>query len=285
MVLSKVGDGIAVNSHSVVTYFGFRYFQQIGQVPVNCVSINDDAVLREYHNIMIPKAIAYSAGCLDYFFRGKLDVKVWRRPGQHVLRIAVANSFFTGGPLVGGKFELYWDDAAGNRTKITEWANTTLPASDPFNRSLEDYSMWSFNKPPGLTAKSFLVVYKGTINASPTAAADPVDQNIAIAVGRFNPPIGDYEPASVEFSGVLLGPDTTSYPINAVFPLEEWGVLVDIDQFPVILTAYNHRFRSPEFEVSYTYEDNDGETQTRHSTLHLQMRRGFHGGYSGCRSS
>jgi hypothetical protein len=210
---------------------------------------------------MLPNAIQYSAGCLDYFFRGDIRVTTWRRPGESILHLAVAN--WSGGPLVGGKFELFWDDAAGTRTKITEWANTTLPSwnlsGDPTNHV---YSMTTFEKPPGLSAKSFLVVYKGTINANPTAAADPVDQGIAVTAVRFDPPTMIYRPSSIEFSGVQPGPRTSSYPLNVSFPLTEIVPEYIDPNEPPTLTSY--LFRSPPFETTYTYDDADGVSQTAH---------------------
>ena len=111
-------------------------------------------------------------------------------------------------------------------------------------------------------ARSFLVVYRGTINANATAPADPVDQNIAIAAVRFNPPIHCYEPTAIAVSGVAPGPRTTSFPINASFALTEVAPqYVDANEPPIGYASW-YSFRSGEFEMTYEYEDQDGVTHT-----------------------
>ena len=263
LTFAKTSDGISMENHCTLTYFGFEAAKRLGSYTTLGLSINDDLVLQNYHEVMLPKAIAYSAGCLDYFFRGKLGVLVWRKPGEHVFKLAVSNT--SGGPLVGGKFELYWDDAAGNRTKIKEWPNALLPSWNTGDPATHVYSIAAFDKPPGLAARSFLVVYQGTINATATAPADPVDQGMAVAAVRFAPPLHCYEPASIAFSGVAPGPRTTSFPLNASFALTEVvPEQIDPSEPPTGLPWYS--FKSGEFAVTYEYEDQDGVTQTGNST-------------------
>ena len=140
------------------------------------MTINDPEVLQDYHDIMIPKAIEYSAGILDYFFRGKLEVVsvVWNST-QYT--ITVRNQ--SGQELVtGGKFTV-WKDDAGNRSPVG--SVVTL------NQNVADGTTWQFNFPgPQVTTTTkFIVVYQGTIGLTGGQASDPVDQNIAIAAKQF----------------------------------------------------------------------------------------------------
>lgn len=68
--ITKVADGVRDYFLSRINYLGARRFRGLAG-PAFC-TINDPVVLRDYHNWMIPKAIEYSAGLLDYFFRGRL---------------------------------------------------------------------------------------------------------------------------------------------------------------------------------------------------------------------
>src|SRR5690606_22286265 len=72
--IKKHTDGVVVDNHSVLLHLGTytpnrRSNRQIARV---ASTIKDDKVLENYHAILIPKAIEYSAGILDYFFRGNL---------------------------------------------------------------------------------------------------------------------------------------------------------------------------------------------------------------------
>ena len=218
--LAKVADGIPVAKHAVLSYTAVKSLQKVGKIKIG-ISIKDDKVLEEYHSIMLPNAIQYSAGCLDYFFRGSIGIDVWRWTGEPDFRVAVSNSGT--GPLVGGKFELFWDDAAGVRTKIMEWGNTRLPAANETATPAQRHSTRTFTKPPGFQAKSFTVVYKGTINVTKNPPADDlVDQDIAIAAARCSFPMGECVPSTVAFSDVIPGADT-AYPLNGSYGLHEEG--------------------------------------------------------------
>ena len=91
LTFAKTSDGISMENHCTLTYFGFEAAKILGSYTTLGLSINDDLVLQNYHEVMLPKAIAYSAGCLDYFFRGNMRVLVWRRPGEGIFRLTVAN--------------------------------------------------------------------------------------------------------------------------------------------------------------------------------------------------
>ena len=68
--LNKTGDGVTFPDHSRFDYFGAK-FPHFGMI-----TINDYNVLSNYHNVFIPKAVKYSAGLLDYFFRGTMSVSL-----------------------------------------------------------------------------------------------------------------------------------------------------------------------------------------------------------------
>jgi hypothetical protein len=156
-------------------------------------TINDPNVLDDYHAILIPKAIKYSAGILDYFFRGRIEVVdvVWNAT-QYT--ITIRNQ--SGQELAsGGKFFVLKDDANGNRSFVTSQSGVSL------TQNVADNGTWQFNFPgPEVTTPTkFIVVYQGTVGAASGPDSDPVDLGLAIAAKQFT--LGGFDcgntPASV----------------------------------------------------------------------------------------
>jgi hypothetical protein len=173
--LNKTGDGVTYPDQSRFDYFGakFPYFGML--------TINDNNVLSNYHNIFIPKAVQYSAGLLDYFFRGGLHVCVGCAEMEGVsadFGLEIINT--SGQDLKGGAFHLFYDDAYGVRSEITgsDFINTYSGALAA-NGSIEA----EFNDPGD--AVSYLLVYQGTIGTTSGVASDPVDADIAITAQPF----------------------------------------------------------------------------------------------------
>src|SRR5207244_8146119 len=63
--LAKTGDGITYNHIARVNYLGVKV---PGLTGAPYCTIDDENVLKDYHDKLIPKAVEYSAGLLDYFF-------------------------------------------------------------------------------------------------------------------------------------------------------------------------------------------------------------------------
>lgn len=85
------------------------------------------------HDFLIPRAVAYSAGMINYFFRGKIDlVPDDTNPGTHLIKNL-------GSEPMTGDFRLYYDydDAnagtVNNRTLLIERLNISIPANGQVN--------------------------------------------------------------------------------------------------------------------------------------------------------
>lgn len=63
-----------------------------------------------------PRAVGYSAGLLNYFFRGKLGVEETGVTPSGEVEITITN--LSEEPLVDGVFELYYDNENGERIKL-----------------------------------------------------------------------------------------------------------------------------------------------------------------------
>ena len=177
LYVSKTGEGISVTHHSAINYLGRMAMSKgYGEVPSVSIGIDDDEVLKEYHSILIPRAVSYSAGALDYFFRGKLDIRLRWNAASGNYKLDVTN--LSSQPLNGGSFELYSEMESGIRSLVSwstnPWAGSTLAS----NATLSGFEFQA----AGGSVVSYTVVYKGTIGEY---GDDPVDQGLAIASKRF----------------------------------------------------------------------------------------------------
>jgi hypothetical protein len=76
--------------------------------------------------LLIPRAVGYSAGLINYFFRG--DIEMYEdsdRPGTYVV-------FNKGNELLTGTFGLYYDDVSDNRVLLNTWT-LSIPAGGKVN--------------------------------------------------------------------------------------------------------------------------------------------------------
>jgi hypothetical protein len=178
LYIDKTGAGIIVSNHSALHYFAVKHSPKMSSPEMGVgLTINDPNVLQEYHSILIPKAIEYSAGILDYFFRGKLDVAVG--PGSTAETVGLQITNKSGSKLLGGAFKLYWDNASSNRTELPDSEFTTT-----YSGSLDDGATTTAEFTNHTGAVQYILVYQGTIGASNSTPHDPVDANIAIAAAR-----------------------------------------------------------------------------------------------------
>jgi hypothetical protein len=190
--LNKVAEGIKVPHHSVLGYLDVTAMTspQSFEIRRNLYTptINDDAVLKDYHAILIPKAIEYSAGILDYFFRGKIDgsAPVWSSASSQYT-VLVKN--LSGESFKGGEFTLWNDDANGNRSQV----GSAFALSGVMQNN--DVLQITFNSAE-IAAPKFMLVYKGSIGLTGGNPSDSVDENIAIAAKKlgfhssFESPLG-----------------------------------------------------------------------------------------------
>ncbi len=102
-----------------------------GQGPVFSLNrFNFDAA----HKLLIPRAVGYSAGLINYFFRGKLDFVPNPTDGSKYL---IKN---LGTENMNGTFGIYYDGIDGKRHLATrsdgtalKWASVSLSAGDAFS--------------------------------------------------------------------------------------------------------------------------------------------------------
>ncbi|MGH7741104.1 MAG: hypothetical protein ACRENS_03690 [Candidatus Eiseniibacteriota bacterium] len=113
----------------------------------------DDVTFDTYASRLLPRAAGYSAGMLNYFFRGQFDTEIhWLEDSQQY-RIKITNR--SGEVLQNGSWSLYQDDESGARVQI--------PASFSYSGTLSDSD--SFYCDFSATARDgpYTLVFQGTL--------------------------------------------------------------------------------------------------------------------------
>ena len=186
--IDKTGDGITFSNHSVLSYLGAYALGGLSGRRANpsprmnqvSVSIHDNNVLQAYHDRLIPKAVEYSTGILDYFFRGTISATVI---GYDTNLMQYTNLIVntSGQDFYGGAFSIYEDDTSSLRAFVTQtnFSGKTLPSSNSLVMTFPG---------PLSSFTNLLLVYQGTIGiANGNSAQDPVDAGIGIASSRVLP--------------------------------------------------------------------------------------------------
>jgi hypothetical protein len=178
LYISKTNAGVPVTYHSALSYLIAEHPGKGGGLPV--VTIADDNVLSNYHSIFIPKAVKYSAGLLDYYFRGTLSSStIGYNSGTSQFTNLVVNTSPCGQDFGPGTYYLF-QDTNDIRSLLTQ---TTLSTNLPNTGSFAMTFPGSIPEPTNL-----VLVYQGTIGvANGSTALDPVDAGIAIAAKSFTP--------------------------------------------------------------------------------------------------
>lgn len=128
--------------------------------------------------ILFPRAIAYSVGLIDYFFRGRLRLEAYSVMGNSV-QIVVRNvsaAEFALGEMPGAsgeEFSIYYDAADGERRRLA------LQGDDLDGNVLAyaETASFSFGLPADLDTSlehPFVLVFNGRIGNEPGIAAVPV---------------------------------------------------------------------------------------------------------------
>ena len=131
---------------------GFFVPQGFSLNALNAVSIGE---------LTIPRAVGYSAGLLDYFFRGKLDVDLLE-DSEDPLLLRLVGTNGSEEPLIDGTLKLYADNPEGQRVEAGALDSTTISnvAKDQPLPALR------FQAPEG--TERFVAVYEGTLGEEKT---------------------------------------------------------------------------------------------------------------------
>jgi hypothetical protein len=182
--ISKTGAGVPVMFHSALTYFAVKHPPRLNTPAMGVgLTIRDDNVLSNYHAIFIPKAVKYSAGLIDYYFRGDISGQITDYDTNTMLyTVSIQNTSSTN--FGGGTFYFY--QRATNGMQTFDWSTNLIQILS--GNVLSAGGSITVKVPGPLpTNGQFVCIYQGNIGADASGSAlDPVDKNIAIAATTFN---------------------------------------------------------------------------------------------------
>jgi hypothetical protein len=143
----KVGGGEPVKHFTTAS----RLYAYLLDDPSPSLQGFDDRCYKDYADLLIPRAVGYSAALINYFFRGKLDMVA--DSGQYVIKNESAEA-------MSGAFRLYYDDKYDMRKQVpaAEW-NLNIPANG--QSSPVTFTAPSDAKEPG----KYMLVFLGTHGA------------------------------------------------------------------------------------------------------------------------
>jgi len=162
LYLDKVGDGETITNFLRAGYLTGDFIDKAPPgTPIRLVLQLDDEVYASYAAKLLPRALGYSAGLLDYFFRGRLDVDlVDSNSGLQLTGINASPE-----PLDGGTLAVYADDTRGLRVVASDMVATgRVEAGAPLPAV-------AVTPPEG--AERFVAVYKGLLGEERPAGALP----------------------------------------------------------------------------------------------------------------
>lgn len=152
--------------------------------------------------LLIPRAVAYSAGFIDYFFRGRLEIDNVSDTDTELL-IQVRNVSGEKNPLKNGTFTLYYDALDGTRKRldITQNATISVLPHDGYlvlTAQKPKLSEVDLNKENPLT-----LVFKGTIGEEEAVAGVVLERPLSgfIVTPNYTPADGVSGPRHIYFEG------------------------------------------------------------------------------------
>jgi hypothetical protein len=128
--------------------------------------ILDDKVYEDYAARLIPRAVGYSAGLLNYFFRSNFDFKVdesGNDPSKRLLTISIPPELTA--ETMDGTFTLYAEDNDGLRSAVVGATITTALFRGGFVQAI-------FTPVSGVRA--YVLVFRGTLGNEPDAVTGKV---------------------------------------------------------------------------------------------------------------
>lgn len=130
---------------------------------------------KDYSEILIPKAVSYVSGLMEYFFRGRIAVLKDGGDGFRIKNMSAE-------PLNNGSFEIFYDSTNRARNKL---ASYTIPANTPVSSGGVTENI-TFNKPAdNINQDRYVVVYKGRLGEEDNAVIGKVvKKNILFVSNR-----------------------------------------------------------------------------------------------------
>jgi len=158
--LSKTTDGLTIEHFLKPTYFTLllESLPEYEERLLFKTFIIDDACARNYAELLVPRAIGYSAGLLDYFFRGRIDVQKDENGSGYIISNESDEE-------MDGVFELYYDKGNEERRLIWSALRSLGPAGSGSDETGLAFSIPTDAGTPG----RYILVFRGRLGNEPGA--------------------------------------------------------------------------------------------------------------------
>jgi Tol biopolymer transport system component len=158
--ISKVSDGETVDHFVKASIYSGLIYSVSGEGSLFYSSFyRDEKCHEDYATKLIPRAVGYSAGLLDYFFRGDLEVTSTSNGIKVKNKSTETMSSYTdsNGKTI-GSISIYYDDKNNNRHLLATYELSTSLATD------EETPAISYTPPSdNTTTGRYIVVFKGKL--------------------------------------------------------------------------------------------------------------------------
>ncbi len=207
--VKKVGSGDTINHLAITSWlypFRITYFPQYTEyLPVGL----DEECYKEYAQKLIPRAVGYSAGLLDYFFRGDLDLIEDTVTGSGYVIVNNTEEDMN------GAFEIYYDDI--NDMRKLFWTGTF--ALGTLSSGNNESTNITFTPPSDAKEEGkYILVFKGRLGNEDNAVAGKVINNAIYLI------VIPVDPSTRE----MLGKQFYSRSSNTLNPITETDLPFEI---------------------------------------------------------
>ncbi len=181
--LRKIRDGERIEHLAA----GKRFYKYLPSPLKSSGLILDEKCYEDYAEKLLPRAVGYSAGLLDYFFRGKINII---QISKDTFQIVNASDEDIEGNL--NSFKLYYDDIADNRYEIplafldssgNQYTDQNTVLLIP-KQTTGSFTVKLLSTPTAPNTGQYMLVFKGRIGNEGIA---PYDMQYAVAAQLITP--------------------------------------------------------------------------------------------------
>jgi hypothetical protein len=133
--------------------------------PAPTVKCVDENVWAQTAKAMLPRAVGYSAGLLDYFFRGRLAARVQVTKDATGFTATLRITNLTPNETMDGDFAIYYDAPDGTRTQLAGSSQRLMLAPNTESDAL------TVRLPSTMPVSPWLLVFSGKLGLEEGAAA------------------------------------------------------------------------------------------------------------------
>lgn len=222
----------------------------------------NDANYQEAEKLLFPQIVGYGTGLINYFFRGRLDMRP--DPNTEGGYLVINKS---GYPMSNGTLTLYYDDADGNRYPVPDasWSNVSIDPAGGDDTTGYPIQFSAPTDPAPATSGEYMLVFQGKIGSEDGITGKVIkgsNQYVYLAARASSFCYGNYNCASVVES------------FDAAYKIHSSSIHIGTEVLQESLAVYDG--------VDYTIE-NPAWYNSNYTCNYLAMRNGAQFAASDCK--